>query len=63
LILIACDGPLPKEFLPGLLLISGWYLDGNGGYHLNGHNKKIPGQITDIIDHLLLEEQWPLQGS
>jgi len=26
IMLIACDGLLPKEFLPGLLLISGWYL-------------------------------------
>jgi len=25
LMLIACDGPLPKAFLPGLLM-SGWYL-------------------------------------
>ena len=26
-------------------------------YHLNSHKKKIPGQIVDIINNLLLDEQ------
>jgi len=44
LMFIACDGPLPRECLPGLL-ISGWYLSGNGGLHLNGW--KIPQCVDE----------------
>ena len=43
--LIACDGLLPKEFLPGLLK---WLLSGNCGLYLNWHKKKIP----ECVEHL-----------
>jgi len=33
-----------------------WLLSGNGGCHVNRHNKKIPGQNMDITDNLLLGE-------
>jgi len=53
--LITCDGPLCKEILPGLV-VDKWPVCGNGGHHLNGHKKKIPGKIVDITDNLLLDE-------
>jgi len=43
--LIACDGPLPKEFLPGPV-VDKWVECGNGCCHLNHHKKKISGQIV-----------------
>ena len=27
-------------------------------YHLNNHKKKIPGQIVDMTNNLLLDELW-----
>ena len=50
------NGPLPKEFLPGTV-VDKWLECGNGGCHLSSHKKKIPGQIVDITDNLLLDEQ------
>ena len=56
LILVACDGKLAKEFLPGPV-VDKRLLCSNGGHHLDHNKKKIPGQIVDITDNLLQDEQ------
>ena len=30
-------------------------------YHLNSHNKKIPGQTVDMTNNLLLDELWTVK--
>jgi len=37
-------------------IVDKWLVSGNGGHHLNEYKKKIPGQIVDITDNLLVEE-------
>ena len=37
-------------------IVDKWLVSGNGVRHLNGHKKKIPGQIVDITANLLLDE-------
>ena len=55
LMLIAGDGALPKEFLPGPV-VDNWFVCGNDGRHLNHHKKNIPGQIVNITDNLLQDK-------
>jgi len=39
-------------------IVDKWLVSGNGGSHFSRHKKKIPGQIVDITNILLLEELW-----
>ena len=44
LLLIACDGPLPKQFLPGPV-IDKWLVCSNSGHHLNGCRRKFLARL------------------
>jgi len=52
-VVLWCDGPLYTKFLPRPV-VDKWPVSGK--HHFKGHKKKIPSQIVDITNNLLLDE-------